>query len=99
MDIHNTKTDIGPTKVDIEDALSKKGREFSAKTVIHIRRIFEKFNYEEIFGRSAVMELLHLKASATSKLLSNLLQVDLIEAVSGYGKGKYRFKKEQREEY
>lgn len=39
------------------------------------------------------MELLELKASGASKLLSNLVEADVIEAVSGYGKGKYRFKK------
>lgn len=40
-----------------------------------------------------VMELLMLKGSRASKLLSNLAQADIIEAVSGYGKEKYRFKK------
>ena len=39
------------------------------------------------------MELLELKSSGASKLLSNLVQTDIIEAVSGYGKGKYKFKR------
>ena len=39
------------------------------------------------------MELLELKSSGASKLLSNLVQVDVIEPVSGHGKGKYKFKK------
>ena len=38
------------------------------------------------------MELLDLKGSGASKLLSNLVQADIIESVSGYGKGKYKFK-------
>ena len=46
-----------------------------------------------ISGRSAVMELLELKSSGASKLLSNLVQADIIEPVSGHGKGKYKFKK------
>ena len=37
-------------------------------------------------------ELLGLKGSGASKLLSNLVQADIIEPVSGYGKGKYKFK-------
>lgn len=45
-----------------------------------------------MFGRSAVMELLDLKSSGASKLLANLAQADIIEPVSGYGKGKYKFK-------
>lgn len=36
--------------------------------------------------------LLGLKNSSASKLLSNLVQADIIEPVSGYGKGKYKFK-------
>ena len=54
--------------------------------------IFEKFGFDEVFGRSAVMEILELKGSGASKLLSNLVQADIIEPVSGYGKGKYKFK-------
>ena len=50
-------------------------------------------NFDEVFGRSAVMELLELKSSGASKLLSNLVQADIIEPVSGHGKEKYKFKK------
>lgn len=93
MDIEETKVDIETGKVDIGSVLAKKGQDFSAKTTIHIHRLFEKFGYDEIFGRSAVMALLELKASGASKLISNLVEADVIEAVSGYGKGKYKFKK------
>ena len=62
------------------------------ETTVHIHRLFEKFGFDEVFGRSAVMELLELKGSGASKLLSNLVQADIIEPVSGYGKGKYKFK-------
>ena len=79
--------------MDIENVLSEKGGDFSVKTTVHIHRLFEKFGFDEVFGRSAVMELLELKASGASKLLSNLVKEDIIEPVSGYGKGKYKFKK------
>ena len=39
------------------------------------------------------MQLLELKGSGASKLLSNLVKADIIEPVSGHGKGKYKFKK------
>ena len=71
----------------------QKGSDFSVKTTIHIHRLFEKFGFDEVFGRSAVMELLGLNGSGASKLLSNLVQADIIEPVSGHGKGKYKFKK------
>ena len=53
----------------------------------------KKFGFDEAFGRSAVMQLLELKGSGDSKFLSNLMQADIIELVSGRGKGKYKFKK------
>ena len=93
VDIGNEKVDIQDQKVDIENVLSEKGSDFSIKTTVHIHRLFEKFGFDEVFGRSAVMELLELKASGASKLLSDLVQADIIEPVSGHGKGKYIFKK------
>ena len=93
VDIQDKKVDIGDGKVDIESVLSEKGRDFSVKTKVHIHRLFEEFGFDEVFGRSAVMELLELKGSGASKLLSKLAQADIIEPVSGYGKGKYKFKK------
>ena len=57
------------------------------ETTVHIHRLFEKFGFDEVFGRSAVMELLQLKSSGASKLISNLVQSDIIEPVSGHGKG------------
>ena len=92
VDIENGKVDIQVQKVDIESVLSERGRNFSVKTNVHIHKLFEKFGFDEVFGRSAVMELLDLKGSGASKLLSNLVQADIIEPVSGYGKGKYKFK-------
>ena len=91
--LNEEKVDIQDKKVDIENVLSEKGSDFSIKTTVHIHRLFEKFGFDEVFGRSAVMELLELKGSGASKLLSDLVQADIIEPVSGHGKGKYKFKK------
>lgn len=94
VDIEEQKVDIQSKKVDIERVLSDKGTDFSLKTIIHIHSLCEKYGFTEIFGRSAVMELLGIKSSGASKLLSNLLQADIIEPVAGHGKGKYKFKNE-----
>ena len=93
VDIENEKVDIQDEKVDIESVLSEKGSAFSVKTTVHIHRLFEEFGFDEVFVRSAVMKLLELKGSGASKLLSNLVQAEIIEPVSGYGKGKYKFKR------
>ena len=57
VDMGNAKVDIENEKVDIESVLSEKGSNFSVKTTVHIHRLFEKFGFNEVFGRSAVMEL------------------------------------------
>ena len=67
---------LNEEKVDIESVLSQKGSDFSVKTTVHIHRLFEKFGFDGVFGRSAVMELLELKSSGASKFLSNLVQAD-----------------------
>ncbi len=96
-ELHNRNLHISELlneeKVDIESLFFEKSSDLSAKTTIHIHRLFEKFGFDEVFGRSAVMELLELKGSGASKLLSNLVKADIIEPVSGHGKGKYKFKK------
>lgn len=89
---NHKKVDIRDEKVDIQSVFAEKDCGLSKKTLSHIHRLFEKFGFEQVFGRTEVMELLGLKASSASKLLSNLLQADIVETVSGYGKGKYKFK-------
>ena len=91
--LNEEKVDIQDAKVDIESVLSVKGSDFTVKTTAHIHRLFEEFGFDGVFGRSVVMEILELKSSGASKLLSNLVQADIIEPVSGHGKGKYKFKK------
>ncbi|NSG11046.1 hypothetical protein HFM87_01305 [Blautia producta] len=94
VNIDTGKVDIQEEKVDIERMFSEKTKDFSVKTMIHIHRLFKEYGYEEVFGRSTIMELLELKASGASKLISNLVQADIIQPVSGYGKGRYKFKKQ-----
>ena len=92
VDIEEEKVDIEEEKVDIDSIFNQKIKNFSIKTIAHTYRLFEKCEFDKIFGRSMVMEILSLKKSGASKLISNLLNADIIEPVSGHGKGKYRFK-------
>ena len=93
VDIDMEKVDIDTKKVDIENMISEKMKNFSINTIAHTYRLFEMCGYNKVFGRSMVMEILELKSSGASKFISNLLHADIIEPVSGYGKGKYKFKK------
>ena len=93
VDIEREKVDIQSKKVDIESTLSEKAKGFSSTTIAHIRKMFEKFGSNEIFGRSSVIELTGLQNSSASKLIAKLVKAGIIEPVSGHGKGKYRFSK------
>ena len=94
LDIEREKVDIQAQKVDIENILLQKAVNFSDKTVSHIQKMVETFGFDEIFGRNTVAELLDLRSSSVSKLFSKLVKAEIIEPVSGYGKGKYRFVKD-----
>lgn len=91
VDIRDKKVDIDE-KVDIESIVSKNANNFSIKTADHIHTLFDKFGCEEIFGRTAVVETLGLQNSSASKLIAKLMRAGIIEPVSGFGKGKYKFR-------
>lgn len=90
-DIENKKPDIENEKPDIEMIISEKAVGLSLKTKEHIRHIFEVVGFEDIFGRQAVMEITGLKAATASELIKKLKTLEIIENVSGFGKGKYKF--------
>lgn len=53
--------------------------------------LFAQMEFDGIFGRNDIMEILSISITAAGNLLNNLKNAGLIEAVSGYGKGKYKF--------
>ena len=106
VDIGPKKVDIDTKKVDVcvkkddvrarnerfERSVSEKTKDFNVQTIAHVYRIFAVYGYDGVFGRGAIVQLLSLKNSSASKLISKLLHADVIEPVAGYGKGKYKFK-------
>lgn len=88
QDIESTKQDIQPQKQDIEipDTVSNKTRQ-------HIRQLFGKYGFGTFFGRTEVVEELHLTASPASALIKKMLDMELIYPLRGKGKGKYLFKR------
>lgn len=87
VNIEEQKANIGIVKANIEDA-------FSAKTASHICTLLDKFGFQTIFGRSDVQNVLGLKPTRSSALLREMTEKELIEPVTGFGKGKHRFKKD-----
>lgn len=90
-DIESTKPDIQDEKTDIEEILRKNTERISQKTKRHITKLFIVLGDGCIFGRSEVIEITGLKASASSDLIKKLKKLEMIESVSGSGKGKYKF--------
>ena len=84
-DIEISKPDIEVLKADIE-------KNFQPKTASHILKLREAFPGQVIFGRSDVMKVIDIKSSRASELLKEMIEQNIIESVSGYGKGKYHFK-------
>ena len=92
VDIETTKVDIETTKVDIESILLNSNETINIKTVSHIMTLYEKCGKENFFGRTTVEEVTGVKSSRASQIIKLLLENEMIEAVQGHGKGKYRFK-------
>lgn len=87
------KSDIVEEKSDIQAIKSYIGRFFTPKIKQNAFKLIEACGDAEYFGRKDAMSATGLKASRTSDLIKGLLEQDIIEPVSGVGKGKYRFKK------
>lgn len=93
LDIAPEKADIQNAKTDIEisqnyDALV---RDFSAKTIEHIQKMYAELGTESFFGRAEVQKITQLGHTRASELIKQLVEANIIEAVSGHGKGKYKF--------
>ena len=89
--IEMEKADIGTEKPDIEGLKADIEKVFQPKTVNHILKLREAFPGQTIFGRSDVMNAIDIKSSRASDLLKELIEKEIIEPVTGHGKGKYRF--------
>ena len=65
---------------------------FSDKNKEYIKNLYDKFNFDSVFGRKEVMEVTKLKTSRASEIIKEMLVHQIIEKVEGHGKGKYKFR-------
>ncbi len=91
VDIGSAKVDIGSAKVDIQNKMISYSSTLSKKTINHAIDLYIAYKEKGYFGRSVVEEVTELKSSGASKLISILLNSNVIEPISGKGKGKYKF--------
>lgn len=91
------KANIGDTKANIEVEKSNIEKAFNPKTAAHVVHLLETFGFETVFGRSDVQKELGLKPTRCSELIHEMAESGIILQVSGYGKGKYRFRQKYEE--
>ena len=81
----NEKVDIDIEKVDIEFL------ELTSPIKSNVISLFKVLSNLECFGRSEVVKVLDMSPSGASKLISKLLELQIIKPFFGHGKGKYCF--------
>ena len=85
------KVDIEKVKKEIELKLLRGEVQLKNKTITYILTLYETYGQNQIFGRTQVENVIGVKSAMASRLIKLLLDNDIIEPVSGHGKGKYRF--------
>ena len=83
VDIESKKVDIDNKKVDIHSL------KLTSPMKKNIDIMIQSFSNVEYFGRKEIIEVLNTSASGASKVISKLLDLQVIKPVLGYGKGKY----------
>ncbi len=58
----------------------------------HIENLFVKTGFNNIFSRSDIMKMMEISITSAGNLIQKLKDTNLIESISGYGNGKYKFK-------
>lgn len=87
------KVNIGDKKANIESEKMNIQNSFTAKTASHICKLLEEFGFQTIFGRSDVQETLGLKPTRSSALIKGMADKGFVEPITGFGKGRYRFRR------
>lgn len=83
------KVSIASSNLSIEDAINRLDAKKNIKE--NAKKMFAFMNFDGVFGRSDIMEITSISITAAGNLLNILKNEGLIEAVRGYGNGKYKF--------
>ena len=80
---------IAPDHLAIEVAIDKLNA--SQATIAKAKAVFANMGIDGVFGRSDISVITNDSVTAAGNLITKLKNADLIEPVSGFGKGKYKF--------
>ena len=88
----NYGTEINSTKVTIDDEnVAIEGLNVSQSIIKKAKAVFANMGVDGVFGRSDIATITNGSVTAAGNLITKLKNAGLIKAVSGYGKGKYKF--------
>ena len=86
---NTTKVTIEGENVAIEVAIDRLNA--SQGTIAKAKAVFANMGIDGVFGRSDIAAITKDSVTAAGNLITKLKNADLIEPVSGFGKGKYKF--------
>ena len=86
---NTTKITIEDENVAIEVAIDRLNA--SQGTIAKAKAVFANMGADGVFGRSDIAAITKDSVTAAGNLITKLKNADLIEPVSGFGKGKYKF--------
>lgn len=84
------KTDVSGKKQSFERSVD--GLQVSALTKKKIIQVYEQLGDDIIFSRADIMRITGITSSPAGELIKKMKNENLIESVTGHGKGKYHFK-------
>ncbi len=90
VSIEKKKVAIDEEKVAFEERLN--ATNFTKASKRKIVSLFEIYGPQAIIGRSDIVKVTGDSLTAAGKIIAKMKEQGLLEAVSGHGKGKYRFK-------
>ncbi len=88
--IEDENVAITPDYLAIEVAIDR--MKASQTTIKKAKTVFAIMGIDGIFGRSDIAAITSDSVTAAGNLITKLKNADLIEVVSGFGKGKYKFR-------
>lgn len=87
--VDDEKVLIAAGNFSIQNAIDELNATKSTKE--KAKKLFSQMKFDGIFGRNDIMQITGISITAAGNLLANLKKAGLIVAVSGHGKGKYKF--------
>lgn len=87
------KSDLEGEKLTIEKInILLDGQTYNEKTKKYILKIYDAIDENQIFGAPEVENILGCSTSSAKEIMKKIRALEIVEPVSGEGKGKYVFK-------